>query len=304
MSKRIALLIHNDQYLEPALAQLSLPVADCSSLASLLREPAIGHFNRVELLLNQPAALVRRQVAELFHGKRRDDELLLYFVGHSVVDEAGQPYLAAADTRLDSLAETAISAAYLTGCMDRSFSRRQILLLDCSTYPVDSSRRDNSGASEAKLAAAFEGRGYGRVVLSASSPARPGEVKNESTGGGLKQSFTHYLIQGLQTGVADADQDGQIELIELYEYIRDQGGPAIRWLQLRQGGWGNLDKFIIARNPHQFGSAKSIKWDLIFGAIMAPLAIVVIGGEADLQASIGMAGLFLLLYALLYLALD
>jgi hypothetical protein len=37
---------------------------------------------------------------------------------------------------------------------------------------------------------------------------------------------------------------------------------------------------------------------------MTPLTIIVIGGRSDLLASISLAGLFLLLYTLLYLAPD
>ena len=296
MSKRIALIIHNDTYHDPSLSRLKMPVADIHTLAMVLRQPTIGNFNRVETLLNQSVGEVRRRVADLFHRKQRNDELLLYFMGHSLLDEAGQLYLATVDTALDSLAETASSAIYLTDCMDRSFSRRQMLLLECSA--------GNGPRTGTGLATAFKGRGYGRVVLTTTHTIQYILAEEKVVGETTSPGFTHYLIQGLQTGAADVDRDGQIELRELYEYIQGQAEQATSYLQPRQWTSGDPGKFIIARNPHQFGPARLIKWDLIFGAIMAPTTIIIIGGGADLRASVGMAGLFLLLYALLYLAPD
>jgi hypothetical protein len=110
--------------------------------------------------------------------------------------------------------------------------------------------------------------------------------------------LTHHLLQALQTGAADLDGDGQIELKKLYEYVQRQVSQA------RLRVYGQQDGFIVARNPHRFTPVQPLKWDLISGAILTPLTIIVIGGWSDLRASIGMAGLFLLFYALLYLAPD
>ncbi|HXV43606.1 MAG TPA: caspase family protein [Anaerolineae bacterium] len=303
MSKRIALIIYNDTYQHPSLSRLKRPPTDTYTLAELLRDPAIGSFHRVELLLNQPAAEICRCLADLFHGKRRNDELLLYFIGHGLLDERGQLYLAAVDTRLDTVAETAISVAYLTGCMDRSFSRRQILLLDCHYSQISPTHIDSGLSAGGSLATVFRGRGYGRIVLAANHPA-PDILAGETLGQATDPGFTHHLIQGLQTGAADGDKDGQVELRELYEYIQDHSEQTISWFQPRHQTYGDLDKFILARNPQQFVPAQPVKWDLISGAIMTPLTIIVIGGRSDLFASIGLAGLFLLLYTLLYLAPD
>lgn len=102
----------------------------------------------------------------------------------------------------------------------------------------------------------------------------------------------------VQTGAADADGDGQVELRELYEYLRQQTCP----VNLRI--YGKQEHFILARNPYHFIPVQPIKWDLISGAILAPVTIIIIGGRADLRTAIGLAGLLLLMYALLYLAPD
>lgn len=46
------------------------------------------------------------------------------------------------------------------------------------------------------------------------------------------------------------------------------------------------------------------KWNLLFGIFTAPTTVIVLGRFSDLNASIGLAGLVLLIYALLYNVLD
>jgi formylglycine-generating enzyme required for sulfatase activity len=65
-----------------------------------------------------------------------------------------------------------------------------------------------------------------------------------------KSIFTHYLVEGLQTGAADANTDGWITLDELYDYVHAQvvtrtpkQTPA-KWTYKQQ------DSFVIARNPY------------------------------------------------------
>jgi hypothetical protein len=116
-------------------------------------------------------------------------------------------------------------------------------------------------------------------------------------------SFSHNLIQALEMGAADSDKDGQIGLDELVAYLQSQT-PQTDRLQPCLRTFGSQDRFIIARNPHLFVPAQAVKWDLISGAILTPTTIIIIGAGADLRTSVGLAGLFLLLYALLYLAPD
>ena len=68
-----------------------------------------------------------RPIARLFKEKSPDDLLLLYFSGHGVLDDQGHLYLAVKDTERDLLSGTAIPANFITGEMDRSRSKRQVL---------------------------------------------------------------------------------------------------------------------------------------------------------------------------------
>ena len=305
MSKRIALIVDNHVYQDKTLSQLKTPPADPHRLAAALSESIIGDFDSVETLVNQPTPEICSHIRDFFNWKKRYDLLLLYISGHIILDPSGRLFVATSDTRLDALADSAIPAAYITECMDRSFSRQQILILDCYPAGIATPEGEHVLDSSVDIATAFQGRGYGRVVLTATDTIQY-ILGRKTFGAGKESVFTQYLAEALRTGAADADADGQIEIRELYEYILDQvvrNAPAATH-KPRLWSYGKRDKFIIARNPNYLQQKHSIKWDIIFGAIMAPLATIVIGSAASVSTSVGMAGLFLLLYAGLYWILD
>jgi hypothetical protein len=188
--------------------------------------------------------------------------------------------------------------------MDLSFSRQQLLLLDCYCSAVAGPGVKRKVASKVGIAAAFEGKGYGRVVISATDSFQYILDRDKVLGQAEPSVFTHYLIQGLRTGSADLDGDGQIGTGELYKYIYDQLEQQPAMQKPYKWSYREPDKFMIARNPVKLERKHPIKWDLIFGAIMAPLATIIIGGGASLSTSVGLAGLLLLIYALLYWVLE
>lgn len=304
MSQRIALIIGNTQHADRILARLKRTEPDLAGLAAALRDPAIGNFRRVDVALNEPAAEVRRRIEALFRGKKRHDVVLLYLTGLTIRDRGGELYLAAADTRCDTLDRTAVPAADISGWMDQCFSRQQILILDCCHSAFPASGIVPGAGVGAGLA--FKGTGYGRIVLAGADRlhyllnGRQASLEEEPGG-----EFSRFLVQGLRTGAADLDEDGQVDVGELHQYLyaRSIKAPGeaprpARWSYYEQ------DRFIIARNPARLPKDRAVKWDLIFGAVMAPVTTIAIGGRADLSASVGLAGLFLLLYALLYWVLD
>jgi uncharacterized caspase-like protein len=131
MARKLALIIGNSQYEDAGLSRLAAPDVDVRALVDILRTPGIGAFDEVTPLLNEGLATVRKAIARFFDAKHRDDLLLLYFSGHGVRDEQGHLYLAVRDTERAVLAGTAIEASYVTTRMDRSASKRLVLVLDC-----------------------------------------------------------------------------------------------------------------------------------------------------------------------------
>ena len=187
----------------------------------MLRDPDIGGFE-VRTLLNEPAHEVTLAVEEFFADRRPDDLLLLHFSCHGVKDEGGELYFAAANTRLRRLAATAVAAEFVNRRMGRSRSRRVVLLLDCcyaGAFERGMTARAGAGMD---IEEQFGGRG--RAVITASS-AMEYAFEGDELADAREQApsvFTSALVEGLETGEADRDQDGLVALDELYDYVYDQ----------------------------------------------------------------------------------
>jgi Caspase domain len=249
MSRKLALIIGSSEYEDPTLARLVAPRADVTALDSVLKHPEVGSFDDVTVLIDQPESVVRRAIARFFAEKSRDDLLLLYFSGHGVLDDQGQLYLAMKDTEHNLLSATAIPAALITREMDLSHPRRQILILDCCHSGAFARGAKGVVGARVGTAAAFEGNGYGRVVLTATDSTQYAWEGDRILGQAENSMFTHYLIEGLQTGQADADDDGQITLDELYTYVYERMLSTMprqtpgKWSYKQQGD------IILAKNP-------------------------------------------------------
>jgi Caspase domain len=218
---RSALIVAADDYTDPGLRRLRAPAADAQALAGVLREPGIGGF-QVRTLLNQPAHEVNLAVEEFFADRRPDDLLLLHVSCHGVKDEDGELYFAAANTQLRLLGATGVAAEFVNRRMNRSRSRRVVLLLDCCYAGAFERGLTARAGAEVGIEERFGGRG--RAVITASSAMEYAFEGDElADARELAPSvFTSALVEGLRTGDADRDQDGLVALDELYDYVYDK----------------------------------------------------------------------------------
>jgi hypothetical protein len=221
--RRRALIVANFDYTDTVLRQLSSPAQDAKELARVLRNPSIGGFE-VETLINEKAAHVSEAIEEffVFSDPKPEDLLLLYFSGHGVTDEEGQLYFATSDTQLVRQRvrrATAVGADFVNLVMRRSRSRRQVLLLDCCHSGAFAEGMRIKGHGMPGIETHFQGKG--RMVLTASTGVQVSlEGSNE---GGIQPSvYTQILVKGLETGEADRDGDGWVNLDELHDYLLDQ----------------------------------------------------------------------------------
>lgn len=251
MSRKLALIIGNSQYEDENLAHLVTPDADVTALAEVLRNPEIGGFDEVATLVNQPATTIRRAVSSFFTGRGRDDLLLLYFSGHGIRDDRGQLFLAVRDTEHKLLRGTAIPAAFITEEMDHSRSKRQVLILDCCHSGAFARGMKAATGTSAGTAAAFEGKGLGRVVLTATDSTQYAWEGDRVIGQAENSVFTHYLIQGLRTGEADLAGDGRITLDELYDYVYENVVNETPLQTPSKWSYGEQGEIVIARNPQR-----------------------------------------------------
>jgi hypothetical protein len=218
--KRLALLIASWEYQDAEFAQLRAPGQDAERLARVLSDPEIGGFE-VRMSLNQPAHAVGLAIEDFFSERGRDDLLLLYFSCHGVKHQSGRLYFATSTTRRDRLAATAVSSEFVKEQIDHSLSRRVLVLLDCCYSGAFTRGLTAKSDQYVDLTEPFDGRG--RVVLTASSSTEYAFEGQELTKENPEPSiFTSALIEGLETGAADRDQDGRISADELYDYVFDQ----------------------------------------------------------------------------------
>ncbi len=247
---KYALVIGNNKYNDSKLAQLQTPQADAQALARVLKSKRIGGFDEVVLLNNQTDAQIRRAISAFLANKKPDDLVLIYFSGHGVLDGRGNLFLALKNTDVGALNATAISSSFLSYEMDNCRSRRQILILDCC-HSGAFARGAKAGAQKAVTESTFEGSGSGRVVLTASDATQFAFEGNQVIPQAeTKYSvFTHFLLEGLKTGKADRNRDGQISLDEWYDYCyagvtaETPGQVPHKWSYHQQG------EIIIAQNP-------------------------------------------------------
>ena len=217
MSGRYALIIANTEYDDPGLAQLTAPGKDAKEFARVLDSREICAFDDVIILFNTNASRVSETLDYFFSLKKPDDLLLLYFSGHGVRDEYGSLYLAVKNTNRERLRSTAIKSDFIREAMDQSRSRRQVLILDCCNSGAFAQGTKAEVGGSVGTASAFEGTGYGRVVLTASDSTQFAWEGDQVIGETENSLFTHFLVKGLE-GEADLDGDGRITVDELYDY--------------------------------------------------------------------------------------
>lgn len=246
--RRVALLIANEQYEDEDLRQLVAPAQDAESLATVLADAEIGGFE-VETLLNAPSYRIRRTVEEFFDDRKRHDLLLLYISGHGIKDTDGKLYFATTDTSRKLLRATAVSAAFVNEIMHRSRSRRQVLLLDCC-YSGAFARGMFVRAGRTISAGEYFQEGRGHVVLTASDALQYAFEGEQIKGEGSRSVFTQALVNGLATGEADLDADGQISVDELYDYLYDRVTDQMPEQKPRKWVFDLEGEIVIARNPN------------------------------------------------------
>ena len=213
---RYALLVGISNYTH--LKPLPSALKDVAALRQVLTNPNIGGFaeSDVVVLMDAEKGTIETAIYNLFANRKTDDLLLFYFSGHGVTDSRNDFYFTSLTTHKDFLPPTAVPSEYVHKAMNQSRSKYQVVILDCC----------HSGAFSKGMTAKDLGTvqvlpklgGEGRAILTASDST---QYAFEQEGFELSL-YTHFLVEGLKTGAADQDEDGDVSIDELYEYVRDK----------------------------------------------------------------------------------
>ncbi|HEY9618944.1 MAG TPA: caspase family protein [Crinalium sp.] len=243
---KVALLIGVGDY-DGGLPSLPGTQADLQTMQRVLQKPDVGGFDVVDLLPNPDLPTMQLAIEKLFSENRsKDDLILLYFSGHGVRDDNGALYFATRATKKNQqgriFTSTAVPAAFIQTCMSQSRSKRQVLILDCcfsGAFANDMTAKQADAAVDVKTQLG----GEGRAVLTSSIAT---QLSYEERGASI---YTRYLVQGLETGAADRDSNGQITIDELHEYARDKVQEAAPTMQPEIYAVREGYKILIARAP-------------------------------------------------------
>src|SRR5512144_1895134 len=246
MARRVALLVASYDYQDAGLRRLEAPQHDAEALADVLGDPDIAGFD-VTVLVNEPHYVVGEAIGDFYGDRRRDDLTLLYFTGHGLKDDEGRLYLATTNTKRERLPWTALPAEQISEAMEACRSGQKVLVLDCcysGAFPMGRAAKSDSAVHTLEK---FSGKG--RAVLTASDATQYSFEGEHLTGEGSRSVFTRCLVEGLRTGQADLDGDGDISLDDLYNYVHDRVVEEMP--QQRPKKQENIEgRIVVARNIH------------------------------------------------------
>ena len=214
--KRFAILIASSRYPdEPGLTPLRCPENDVDALNEVLRSPDFGQFTKTVVLKNAPSHEVLEQIETVLHDAGREDLVLIYFSGHGKLNPSGQLCLATANTKLRALGSTSIPVERIKSFFDAADTRQKILILDCC-YSGAAGAEFVKGGVDDQLQ--LMSGGQGTFIMTASTGIQVA-VEKEGDSLGL---FTKHLVDGIHSGAADRDEDGLVDIHELYDHVYEK----------------------------------------------------------------------------------
>lgn len=217
MPKRTALVIHNTNFSDPSLSKLATSSVQVEALRQVLSRPEGGGYE-VKLLSDERQQTLREELVRLYRAQDQDDVVLLAYFGHALLDQFGEIYLAASDTKLEVVDATGLRLGFLRDQLDRSQSAAKLVLLDCPVTAVYAAGKDLLNTNAGMLEA-LEGNRQGRALLISGDAVEAVLDGEQLTGSTSPRPFAELLVDGLTSGAADLNQDGIVTPAELHEYL-------------------------------------------------------------------------------------
>jgi hypothetical protein len=212
---KFALLIGVSEY-EPELQPLPSAVKDVEAMQRILLHPEIGGFDEAIVLRNTPKLEIEVAIFNLFTNRKKEDLLLLYFSGHGIVTEHNEFFLSTRSTRTHEgklIPPTAVAANYIHQQMQQSKSRHQVIILDCCYSAAFTKGLHAKDGNTVNIVNQLGGEG--RAILTASNST---QYAFEQEGFDLSL-YTHFLVEGIEKGIADKDNDGWVSVEELHNFV-------------------------------------------------------------------------------------
>jgi uncharacterized caspase-like protein len=212
---KVALLIGVSEY-ETGLNPLPAAVKDVEAMQRVLVHPEMGGFaeENITVLKNPQRQAIEDAIYKLFDNRQKDDLLLFYFSGHGVKDDSGKLYLSSRATCKSNgrlVKPSAVAASTLHENINDSKSQRQVVILDCcfsGAFSKGMTMKDDGSVNVQEQLG-----GKGRAILTSSTSTQYSFEQENS-----ESVYTQYLVEGIEKGAADLDDDGWISVDELHDY--------------------------------------------------------------------------------------
>lgn len=229
---RWALLVGIDDYIDPAISDLTGSVNDVVALRDALLEAADFPPHQVFLLTsddpaNEPTrGNILNRIRYIASRADSDDLVLLHFSLHAVLHaETGQGYLLTSRTDPNDVANDGLPIATVRELVEQMAAPKRFVVLDgCRNDPAAGGRGDapnlmddrfSRGLTIQPVAAPTAGAAFTQVIYACS----PGERAYEWPGRG-RGLFSVALEEGLRGAGESTGGDGEVTLEELGNYVR------------------------------------------------------------------------------------
>lgn len=219
--ERHVILFGVDEYAEGSgLKPLACPLNDIAKLEELYSAPEHGGDPaRVYKYENITHHAAEKHLFEFLGDLGKEDTAVIHFSGHGMQDHSGDLHLCFTDTDIDKLMISALGTKRLRQILDTQLARRVLITLDCCYSGAAGDQLTRGDVSSQLRQLEIKGTsGNGIYVLSASGETETAKESKE-LGTGI---FTHHLIDGIRTGKADRDCDGNITVSEIAEYLQNE----------------------------------------------------------------------------------
>lgn len=246
-SRRFALLIANLEYRSDSLLKnLVSPSNDIIDLKKVLVDKNVGDFE-VLTLVNQTSYESLETIEKFLVDRKSDETALLYISGHGIKDIDGKLYFATINTRRSVLYSTAIKAKDIADLMERSRAGKKLIILDTCFSGAFVRGMQMKADMSVNVSDHFDGRGYG--VLTSSDETQYSFEGDNLLGNANRSYFTQEIVNGLKSGEADKNADGEITLNEIFEYVEEKFTfKGIYYQKPKKWEFGVQGKIILAHN--------------------------------------------------------